>query len=138
MAEETVFSKIIRGELPCTKVYEDDLVLAFMDIMPVNPGHTLVIPKVPAQEIGDLDEDTGTHLFRIGMRVERALRQADIRCEGVNFLINNGRAAFQEVMHVHLHVIPRYEGDGMRLHFGQRRAETDQLEATAEMIRAHL
>jgi len=86
-----------------------------MDIHPIRPGHTLVIPKDHAAHLADLDLDDGTHLFRIAQRVAMALRESDIRCEGINLHLSDGEAAGQEVFHVHLHVIPRYAGDGFGL-----------------------
>ncbi len=135
---DCIFCSIIAGESPASVVYEDEHVLAFMDIMPVNPGHVLVVPKKHCPTLGDLDEATGVHLFRAGMRIERAIRQADLRCEGTNLLQNNGRAAMQEVFHVHLHVIPRYRGDSLRFSYDRRSREPEELEQTAELLRREL
>lgn len=112
-----VFCKILAGELPVSMVYENENVAAFMDIRPVNQGHTLVIPKVHAPYLSDLDADLGAEIFRTGMRVAAALRKTHLRCEGVNLFLADGEAAMQEVFHVHLHVIPRYAGDGFGLQF---------------------
>ncbi|MEE9404454.1 MAG: HIT family protein, partial [Algisphaera sp.] len=103
----TLFSKIIAGEIPCHRLYEDDHVLAFLDIGPVSHGHCLVIPKEPAAELGDLSDDAAAALGRVLPRLVRAVKQAT-GCEGLNVLQNNGSAAGQEVMHVHFHLIPRY------------------------------
>jgi histidine triad (HIT) family protein len=101
-------------------VYSDETVMAFMDIRPVNPGHALVIPKAHASELSELDENTGAQMFKIGMRLAEALRRSSVRCEGVNLLLSDGEAAFQEVFHVHLHVIPRFKGDRFGIKFGNR------------------
>lgn len=114
-----IFCKILAGEAPVSMVYEDKLCAAFMDIQPVNAGHVLVVPKVHIAYWKDMDEDLGGHLFKIGIRIDKALRKTELRCEGVNFFAADGKAAFQEVFHAHLHVFPRYKGDGFRLKFGE-------------------
>jgi len=112
---ETVFGKIIRGEIPCHKVYEDDRVLAFLDINPLSSGHTLVVPKEPAQTLDALSEESAAALGRVLPRLCRAV----IAVTGVreyNVLENNGSGAHQAVAHVHFHIIPkpdRAEGLGI-------------------------
>lgn len=138
---ETIFAKILRGDAPATFVYRDDLVSAFMDIQPVNPGHVLVIPNEPAAHLADLPEETGAHLFRIAQRIAAALRRSELRCEGVNLFLADGAVAMQEVFHVHLHVLPRYEGDGFGLRFSEQyfqKPERSELEAAGAKIRAAL
>ena len=115
---DCVFCKILAGELPESSVYEDEHVLAFMDIQPVNPGHVLVIPKLHASNLGDLPSELGGEMFVVAQRVAAAIRSSGLRCEGVNFFLADGEAAGQEVFHVHLHVFPRFEGDGFGLKFG--------------------
>lgn len=110
--ENCIFNRILKGEIPSHRVYEDEKCLAFMDIMPVNPGHFLVIPKVLASTVEELDNATAAHLFTVGKRLAKALRHSGIPCDGVNFWLSDGSAAGQEVPHVHLHVIPRFAGDG--------------------------
>ncbi len=112
---DCVFCRIVTGESPASVVYEDDVVLAFLDIRPVNPGHAMVIPKLHAASLADLDEATGRHLWTISQRTAAALRRSGVKCEGVNLFLADGEAAFQEVFHVHLHVFPRYKGDSFRL-----------------------
>ncbi len=111
------FCRILRAEAPASIVFEDQDCIAFMDLQPVNPGHVLVVPKKHVAYFKDIDEDLGAHLFRIGLRIDRALRATDLRCEGVNFFAADGKAAFQEIFHAHLHVFPRYKGDGFHLRF---------------------
>jgi diadenosine tetraphosphate (Ap4A) HIT family hydrolase len=106
-----VFCEIVAGRSPASVVYEDDLCLAIMTIEPVNPGHLLVLPKVHAPYLADLEEATGMHLFAVAMRAAAAIRASDLRCEGINLFLADGEAAFQEVFHVHLHVFPRFAGD---------------------------
>lgn len=138
MSSDCIFCRIIEGSIPSSIVYEDEQVVAFMDIMPINPGHVLAVPKKHFRELSEMDEDTGAHLFRVAMRVERALRTSGLHCEGTNLLQNNGREAWQEVMHVHLHIIPRFRGDGVKAHFGQKEAPRAQLDNWAEKIKASL
>lgn len=128
-----IFCRILRAEAPASIVFEDELCMAFMDLQPVNPGHVLIVPKEHVTYFKDIDEDLGAHLFRIGLRIDRALRETGLRCEGVNFFAADGKAAFQEIFHAHLHVFPRYRGDGFRLSFREDylkpvpRMELDQI-----------
>jgi histidine triad (HIT) family protein len=113
-----VFCDIIQGTAPASKVYADDRVVAFMDIQPVNMGHVLVIPRTHAPCLAEIEKEVGGHLFQVGMELAGAVRRAGVRCEGVNLFLADGEAAGQEVFHVHLHVIPRFRGDGFGLRFG--------------------
>lgn len=108
----TIFSKIIDGELPSFKVYEDDTVLAFLDIRPVQPGHTLIIPKTPSADGTECDAETLGHMMKVAQEIAKAQKEV-LQNDGVNFYMNNGAAAGQEVFHTHLHVIPRFEDDGV-------------------------
>lgn len=109
---ETIFSKIIAREIPADIVYEDEKVLAFLDINPSNKGHTLVIPKKPFKNIFDGDEAILGHMMQVAQKVAQAL-QRTVAAEGVNIIMNNEAVAGQEVMHAHLHVIPRYADDNV-------------------------
>jgi histidine triad (HIT) family protein len=114
MAEDCIFCKIVAGELPATKVYEDDRTLAFMDIAPWTRGHALVIPKRHSRDLGEIDElDLGA-VAATAKRVAE-LQKERLGAEGVNLLNAYGEAAWQTVFHFHVHVIPRYAGDGMSL-----------------------
>lgn len=110
--EDTVFSKIIRKELPAHIVYEDDDTLAFLDRAPVHPGHTLVIPKKPARTILDIDPGSLASLSKTVQRVARAVMAAT-EADGINIISNNESAAGQVVFHLHFHVIPRFSSDGL-------------------------
>ncbi len=138
---ECVFCAIVAGKLPASRLLEDDLVLAFLDIRPVSPGHLLVVPKAHAGLLAELPEETGGRIFRTAQRLAEAVRRCGVRCEGVNLILADGEAAGQEVPHVHLHVIPRWEGDGFGFHFSGShgrdpgRAELDRI---AGEIRARL
>jgi histidine triad (HIT) family protein len=131
-----VFCDIVAGTAPVSVVHEDALSLVIMTIGPVNPGHVLVLPKIHAPFLADLDEATGMHLFRIAMRVAAAIRQSGLRCEGINMFLADGEAAFQEVFHAHLHVFPRFTGDSFGLtadwSVSPSRGELDEI---AAMIR---
>ncbi len=135
---DCVFCRIVQGEAPASTVYADELVRAFMDIQPVNPGHVLIVPNAHASSLSELAEHTGARLFVVAQRIAVALRESGLRCEGVNLFLADGAAAFQEVFHVHLHVLPRYAGDGFGLRFGPnygRRPTRAELEGAALKIR---
>lgn len=131
-----VFALILRGELPCTKVFEDSKTLAFMDIMPSAEGHTLVIPREPAETIFDLSEAGAAALIATTRRVAVAVKEA-LACPGVMLVQLNGPAAGQSIPHVHFHVLPRAEGLQLRLHGGAK-ADMQQLEAIAAKIRQYI
>ncbi len=136
-----VFCDILAGKAPSSMVYQDDRCTAFMDIQPVNPGHVLVIPNRHAAHLAELDPETGGHMFRVAQRLARALRNSGVRCEGVNLFLADGEAAFQEVFHVHLHVIPRYRGDGLGLKFSPEyfnRPDRSELDEVAAKVRGAL
>ncbi|MHC4218809.1 MAG: HIT family protein [Planctomycetota bacterium] len=110
--EPTIFDRIIDGEIPCHRVYEDDHVLAFLDIGPLADGHTLVIPKQKVTHLHELSDDAAAALGRALPRLCRAVMEAT-GASAYNILQNNGRAAHQEVMHVHFHIIPRLGDAGL-------------------------
>jgi histidine triad (HIT) family protein len=130
-----IFCDIVKGDAPSSVVYSDDVAMAFMDIRPVNAGHLLVVPRAHARHLAGMDPDAGAHLFRVGMRMAAAVRRSGVRCDGVNLFLADGEAAGQEVFHVHLHVIPRFWGDGFGFRFGPgydelpRRGELDDVAA---------
>lgn len=141
MSSDCIFCRIIQGMAPASLVYCDETCCAFMDILPVNPGHVLIVPREHAVGLQDLPEAAGAHMFRVGQRIAKALRRSGHRCQGVNLFLADGHVAGQEVFHVHLHVIPRYAGDGFGLRFGpdNRRPSTrSELEEAARQIRAAL
>ncbi|SUA75975.1 purine nucleoside phosphoramidase [Nocardia otitidiscaviarum] len=134
----TIFSDIVAGRAPSSKVYSDDDVLAFMDIRPFTPGHLLVIPKVPAKSLAELDPVVGGKLFQVGQRLAAALRESEVGCDGVNFFLADGVTAGQEVFHVHLHVIPRTPGDGFGLRGRPTTPQRADLDYLAGSIRGAL
>jgi len=131
---ETVFSKIVAGEIPCAKVYEDELTFAFMDAGQVNPGHVLVALKRPAETLLDMSEDEAAALFRTVHKVARAVQEA-FRPEGVTILQANRPAGWQTVPHVHVHVLPRHTDDGVGLEWPRKGPPLDELKALAARIR---
>ena len=136
-----VFCDILAGDLPSSVVFEDELVCAFMDIQPVNSGHVLIIPKQHAMFLADLHEETCGHMFRIAQRIAVAVRRSGVNCEGVNMFLADGEAAGQEVFHVHLHVFPRFVGDGFGLRFGPeygKKPAREELDDAAEQIGSQL
>ncbi|MGH9751901.1 MAG: HIT family protein [Blastocatellia bacterium] len=135
---DCIFCKLMSGALEASMVYQDDCCSAFMDIQPINPGHALVVPNRHAARLAELDEIEGAQMFRVAQRLAAALYKSEVRCEGVNFSLADGEAAGQEVFHVHLHVFPRYVGDGFSVRFGPHYAnkpERRELNAIADRIR---
>jgi histidine triad (HIT) family protein len=125
MPSDCVFCEIVAGRSPASFVQEGDEAVAFMDIGGVNEGHTLVVPRRHATLLGELDTKSAAAVWSLGLRVAAAVRRSGLRCEGVNLLLSDGEAAGQEVFHVHLHVLPRWAGDG----FGFRRPARDRDDA---------
>src|SRR5262245_51302089 len=106
-----------------------------MDISPVTPSHTLVIPKAHMPYMADMDEETGAYLFRITMRVAQAIRESGLRCEGINLFLADGEAATQEIFHLHMHIFPRFEGDSFKLDADWSPKSREELDANAARIR---
>jgi len=110
-----IFCRIVAGDAPASFVYEDEVVVAFVDTMPINAGHTLVIPRRHAEYLADMRPEESAPMWEAARKVATGLRASGLRCDGVNFHLADGTAAGQEVMHVHLHVIPRWRKDGAGL-----------------------
>lgn len=125
---ETIFSRILRGEIPCHKVYEDDRVLAFLDINPISRGHLLVIPKEPAETVDQLSDESAAAIGRVLPRLARAVMKVS-GATAYNILQNNGPAAHQAVFHVHFHIIPKLDGDGLGI--GWRASKLDGADGAA-------
>lgn len=137
-----IFCKILAGTAPASIVYRDQLVTAFMDIQPVTPGHLLVIPNQHSIDLAGVAPETAAHMMKIGQKLAAALRASGLRCEGVNLHLADGQAAGQEVWHCHLHVIPRFAGDGFGLklppNYRGSRPAREQLDEVAGQVRAAL
>lgn len=131
-----IFCAIIDRQAQVSMVYEDETVVAFMDLNPVTPGHLLVVPRTHAVGLEDLDGDTSAHAWSRAHDLSKALRRSSLRCEGVNILLCDGEVAFQTVFHFHLHVVPRYAGDGWDLSAGAVESERSILDNHARLIRA--
>lgn len=129
----TVFAKIIRGEIPSVKVYEDELVYAFMDAGQVNPGHVLVATKKPYETLMDADEESAAAMMRAACRIAKAV-QAAFRPDGMTILQANRPAGWQTVPHLHLHVLPRYDNDGVGLTWPRKEPGLDVLREYAARI----
>lgn len=116
--DDCIFCKIIKGEIPSTKVYEDDDILAFLDISQTTPGHTLVVPKKHVKDIFAYDEKLAAKVFSKLPMLARAIKESDPAIKGINILNNNGEVAYQSVFHSHIHIIPRYsENDTFSISF---------------------
>jgi len=136
LAEQAcIFCAIVVGQAEASVVYEDETVVAFMDLNPVTRGHLLVIPREHAVGLEDLDGATSAHTWSVGHDLARALRRSSMRCEGINVLLCDGEVAFQTVFHFHLHVIPRYAGDGWTLKHEAPERERSLLDGDAQAIR---
>lgn len=131
--DANVFAKILRGDLPCHKVYEDDFALAFMDLFPQSPGHCLVVPKTPARNLFDIDEGELAVLITRVKKVASAVRKA-LAPEGVLIAQFNGVAAGQTVFHIHFHVIPRWAAAPIAGHGQAGRADDATLAEHAKAI----
>ncbi len=131
--KENLFAKILRGEIPCHKVFEDDEVLAFMDIFPQSNGHTLVIPKTDAANLFEIEPEWLARLAVKTQKVAKAV-QAALEPDGVRIMQFNGAAAGQTVFHIHFHIIPKWQGEALGKHGGDGRADDAELAALARTI----
>lgn len=134
--QNNIFAKILRGEAPSFKVYEDEKTFAFMDVMPQTEGHTLVIPKFPAEDLFDLDAEFASAMALTVKKLAPAVKRA-FAAPGIMIAQLNGTAAGQTVFHIHTHIIPRSQGIDMKLHARQM-ADFDELKKHAERIKAEL
>ncbi len=135
---DTIFSKILRGEIPCHKVYEDEHVLAFLDIGPLSPGHTLVIPKEAVTTLDQLSDEASAAIGRVLPRLCRAVKKVT-GSDQYNILQNNGPLAHQAVFHVHFHIIPKpSEKVGLDIGWPAGKLDPEQAKALAVSLRAEL
>ncbi|MHC5189966.1 HIT family protein [Enterococcus cecorum] len=136
--EDCIFCKIINGEIPSYKIYEDEVVYAFLDITQVTPGHTLVVPKEHAKDIFEYDEELASQVFTRIPKIARALEKAYPDMQGLNIINNNREVAYQSVFHSHIHLIPRFSPhDDFSMHFGNHQDQYNPtlMEAIAKRIR---
>ncbi len=134
--QNNIFARILREELPSVRVYEDEHTVAFMDIMPSVEGHTLVIPKEPAETIFDLSEESAAAVIRTTKKIAAAVKKG-LDCSGVMLVQLNGVAAGQSIPHLHFHILPREDGLDLKLH-GRAMVDAKVLEPIAARIRAAL
>ncbi|HAB61186.1 MAG TPA: HIT family protein [Lachnospiraceae bacterium] len=137
MKDNCIFCKIAAGEIPSYTIYEDDDFKAFMDISPASKGHTILIPKEHADNLFELDETVASKLLPVAARIAKALK-AELHCEGLNLLQNNGEIAGQTVFHFHMHIIPRYEVDKVVVKWVEDKYEGEPLDQLSEKIKKHL
>lgn len=136
MQDDCLFCKIVAGDIPAQKVFEDEYSIAFMDINPVNPGHVLVVPKEHSDDITKMPDEAVGRLFRFVQHVAKGVREA-VGAPGFNIGVNTGPAAGQVVFHMHVHVMPRFENDGHR-RWEKKEVPEDEIVRVAESIRAIL
>ena len=130
----TIFEKLLSGEFPCAKVYEDDLVFAFMDAGQVNDGHVIVASKKPYETILDIDEETTQRLFLVAKRIAHVVQDV-FKAEGITLLQANKAAGWQSVPHIHVHVLPRYKNDGVELVWPRKEPGIERLRELAKLIK---
>jgi diadenosine tetraphosphate (Ap4A) HIT family hydrolase len=129
------FCGVIDGSVPGSIVYEDDHVVAFLDVMPINRGHTLIVPRQHVAFLAEVDADDGARMFLVAQKVGRALRASGLRCDGVNLILNDGAEAGQRVFHTHLHVVPRVLGDSLHRDLNAEMPTREDLDAVASELR---
>ncbi len=127
-----IFCQIVKGEIPCYKIYEDDKVLVFLDIKPVNPGHCLVIPKKHLENIEEIDEEYLSHLVIIVKKIGNKIKN-NLNVLGYNVQVNNDPVAGQEIPHLHFHIIPRHKNDNLKL-FPQKNYNTGEAEEIVKKL----
>jgi len=133
MVDDCIFCKIVAGELPATIVDEDERTLAFMDISPATRGHALVIPRAHARDLHEIDREDLEAVAATAQRVAARARDK-LGADGVNLLQSSGAAAWQTVFHVHVHVIPRYDGDPLKLPWTPAPGDADEIAAAAAQL----
>jgi len=123
--KDCIFCKIARGEIPSVKIFEDDMVLAFMDISPITKGHVLIVPKVHHSSVATVPEEVAGRMMKIGSRIGVACKRA-LDVDGFNFHLSDGKCAGQVIFHAHLHVVPRHPEDGFHWNWRQLKYASDQ------------
>ena len=132
--EDCIFCKIVDGKIPAAKVYEDDKVIGFLDIMPANKGHCLVVPKQHAQTLVEMSEDDLVATIKAAKKVANAL-SLSFGNAGFNLVMNNGKEAGQIVNHAHIHIIPRFQKDRLRIKWSHLKYDEDEIKEYAEKIK---
>lgn len=137
MRDDCIFCKIASGKIPSATIYEDNHFRVFMDINPATKGHCLIVPKEHFDNIYDLDAETAGKLFSLATMIARTLKKV-LKCDGLNIVQNNGEVAGQTVFHFHMHLLPRYENDGLSLLVEQGPGNMEEIEALRKEIKAAL
>ncbi|BES81914.1 HIT family protein [Pyrodictium abyssi] len=137
MSGDCIFCEIVRGELPSVNIYEDDKVVAFLDIYPINPGHTLVVPKRHAEQLDQLTDEEAAALINAVKKLAPRIVKA-VKAHGYNVVANNGKAAGQIIFHVHFHIVPRFEGDNCKFDCSRSKPSMEELREIGEQIRRHI
>ncbi len=135
--DDCIFCKLAHGEIPSTTIYEDADFRVYFDIAPATKGHCLIIPKEHYADVFEIDPKTAGKLFELATAVAKGLKKV-LGCDGMNIMQNNGSVAGQTVFHFHLHLIPRYEGDGIDFHYAHGEADMEALAQIAKEIRANI
>lgn len=135
--DDCIFCKLSNGEIPTNSLYEDDVVKVIFDLSPATKGHVLIIPKNHFDNIYSMDEDTAAHVFKVAVKIAGAMKEA-LNCEGLNIVQNNGEIAGQTVFHFHMHIIPRYKGDAVKIGWVPGEAEAEEISTLKEKISALL
>lgn len=135
--ESCIFCKIVKKQVPSSIIHEDDSVLAFLDIRPVNEGHTLVIPKEHYADIFDIPSELLGKVHQVTKKVAIAVKKA-VKADGISIIQQNGRAANQDIFHLHVHIIPQYAGEKIKSFHELQIVKSSQLEKTAEKIKPYL
>ena len=134
--KDCIFCKIIKGEIPSAKVYEDEFVISFLDIAPNNKGHCLVVPKKHSNDFLEMDEKSIDSVFCAAKKIANAIKNS-LKCD-FNIVMNNGKSAGQVVFHSHVHVVPRFEGDGFEYQKSKKEYKGSEIKEFAEKIKAHI
>lgn len=135
--DNCIFCKIVAGEIPCFKIYEDEHTLAFMDINPANRGHALVIPKAHSPDLYESPDESLAVTLATARKVASAVR-ATVNPDGINLVQANGPGAAQSVFHLHVHVMPRFTGDELKLNWGMKPGDMDEIKALSEEIAGNM
>ena len=138
MAVSCTFCRIVERSQDASIVYEDERVVAFLDVMPINRGHTLIVPRTHVAFLSEVDADDGARMFLVAQKIDRAQRASSLRCDAVNLILNDGAEAGQRVFHTHLHVVPRVLGDSLRRDVNAEMPTREELDAVAAELRGLL
>jgi histidine triad (HIT) family protein len=131
---KTIFEKIVDGELPSVKIHEDEYCVVIMDINPIKKGHCLVVSKKPYEILAECPQDILCHLILVAQQADKNLREK-LHCDGTNLIINNGKAANQQVPHLHIHIMPRYTGDNTTVAVPHEKYSDGELEEYGKLLK---